>query len=253
MASLRNAVPRKTHKERAQPAKRARLGLLEKHKDYVERAQDFHRKVERINNLKKKAAERNPDEFYFGMVSAKTRGGVHQTTRANGADTVPHAEIKLMKSQDLSYLHVKKAVDTAKAAKLQQQLHLISDKPASKHTIFLDDQRAVKSFDATEHFDTVPELADRTFNRPRRAALEENGGVLLAAPRTMGEMKKLGKQREGSYRELDQRLKRADKLQRLISRKQTEKDAMGKGRKRKVVDAEGGKPAVFKWKRQRAK
>lgn len=27
-------------------------------------------------------------------------------------------------------------------------------------------------FDVAEHFDTVPELADRAFNRPRKATLE---------------------------------------------------------------------------------
>ena len=69
-ASLRNAVKRVTHKERAQPASRKKFGLLEKHKDYKERADDFHRKVKRINDLKKKAAVKNPDEFYFGMVNS---------------------------------------------------------------------------------------------------------------------------------------------------------------------------------------
>lgn len=38
MSSLRNAVKRVEHKERAQPASRRKLGLLEKHKDYGERA-----------------------------------------------------------------------------------------------------------------------------------------------------------------------------------------------------------------------
>lgn len=37
MSSLRNAVKRVEHKERAQPASRRKLGLLEKHKDYGER------------------------------------------------------------------------------------------------------------------------------------------------------------------------------------------------------------------------
>lgn len=36
MSSLRNAVKRVEHKERAQPASRRKLGLLEKHKDYGE-------------------------------------------------------------------------------------------------------------------------------------------------------------------------------------------------------------------------
>ena len=31
----------------------------------------------RAQNLKRKAEERNPDEFYFAMEKARTKGGVH--------------------------------------------------------------------------------------------------------------------------------------------------------------------------------
>eukprot|EP00505_MAST-04D_sp_SCG-Rhode-Island_P006464 Stramenopile-MAST_4_protein_6464 len=55
MSSLRNAVKRKTHKERAQPSKRAKFGLLEKSKDYRLRARDYRRKKGRIRVLKEKA------------------------------------------------------------------------------------------------------------------------------------------------------------------------------------------------------
>lgn len=70
--SLRNSLHRRNHKERSQLAHRSRLGLLEKHKDYVKRARDFHSKQSRIKRLREKAAERNKDEFYFGMVNSKT-------------------------------------------------------------------------------------------------------------------------------------------------------------------------------------
>lgn len=73
MSSVRNAVRRRNHKERAQPASRARLGILEKHKDYVLRAKDFHRKQDVIKKLREKAYFRNEDEFYFGMINAKTK------------------------------------------------------------------------------------------------------------------------------------------------------------------------------------
>ena len=51
---------------------RQRLGLLEKHGDYVKRAKDYHSKEDRIKKLREKAALRNKDEFYFGMVKGRT-------------------------------------------------------------------------------------------------------------------------------------------------------------------------------------
>jgi hypothetical protein len=71
MASLRKALPQRTYQERHQPASRERFGLLEKHKDYVLRAKDYHKKQDRIRNLREKAALRNPDEFYFRMINSK--------------------------------------------------------------------------------------------------------------------------------------------------------------------------------------
>ena len=79
----RIAVKRKTHKERSQPGERRKFGLLEKHKDYVKRAKDFHKKEDAINVLKRKARDRNPDEFYFAMQKSKTRDGVHQVGLCN--------------------------------------------------------------------------------------------------------------------------------------------------------------------------
>lgn len=64
---------RRNHKERGQLSHRTRLGILEKHKDYVLRAKDYNSKKERIKKLKQKASERNRDEFYFGMVGKKTQ------------------------------------------------------------------------------------------------------------------------------------------------------------------------------------
>ena len=72
-SSLRNSIHRRNHKERSQLANRAKLGLLEKHADYVKRARDYHSKQDRLTRLKQKAAERNKDEFYFSMSKEKTR------------------------------------------------------------------------------------------------------------------------------------------------------------------------------------
>ena len=49
--SFRNVHRRREHRERAQPQSRARLGMLEKHKDYVLRARDFHSKERRLQSM----------------------------------------------------------------------------------------------------------------------------------------------------------------------------------------------------------
>jgi U3 small nucleolar RNA-associated protein 11 len=297
MASLRNAIPRKAHKERSQPAERKHLGLLEKKKDYIERARDFQRKVGKIKDLKKKVLERNPDEFYFGMLSSKTKGGVHETQRKDGHDKMSHAEICLLKDQDLGYLGMKQSEDARKAARLQKDLHLLLDQPINKHTIFVASEDAAASFDPAKHFGTDKRLAGRAYNRPRKATLSGRGGEsrkggadstdggsaaaglssssssssaagdeaaagprasgnggIVSGPTNMKALKKLMKQRERSYKELADRLARAEKLKRMVNRKAVEKMVMNsKGTKRKVKEAEGGQPAVYKWKRQRAK
>lgn len=47
--------------------------MLEKHKDYVHRARDYKSKKDRIRKLREKAAFRNKDEFYWGMIKGKTK------------------------------------------------------------------------------------------------------------------------------------------------------------------------------------
>ena len=55
-----------------------RLGILEKKKDFQKRAKHIHKKKDIIDTLKQKAFLRNPEEFAFGMINAKTdeRGNV---------------------------------------------------------------------------------------------------------------------------------------------------------------------------------
>jgi len=111
MSSFRNAVKRKTHKERAQPESRKRFGLLEKHKDYVERARDYNKKKKRIQALQEKAAFRNPDEFYMKMQNMATKRGVHANL---GEDSIDADTLKLFKTQDLSYVTLKKQSEQTK-------------------------------------------------------------------------------------------------------------------------------------------
>jgi U3 small nucleolar RNA-associated protein 11 len=111
MSSFRNAVKRKTHKERSQPESRKRFGLLEKHKDYVVRARDYNKKKKRLQALQEKARFRNPDEFYMKMQNMATKRGVHTNL---GEDSIDADTLKLFKTQDLSYITLKKQSEQTK-------------------------------------------------------------------------------------------------------------------------------------------
>jgi len=106
---MRNAVQRRNHKERAQPLERQKWGILEKHKDYSLRAKDHNTKKRKLNALKAKAADRNEDEFYFGMMSSKSRAGVKVAQRGTensggSGKSLSMDVVKLMKTQDVAYL-----------------------------------------------------------------------------------------------------------------------------------------------------
>ena len=77
MKNLAKVGRRRIHKERAQPQHRRKFGLLQKHSDYKVRARDYNLKQKRLRALREKAALRNPDEFYFGMINAQTTNGIH--------------------------------------------------------------------------------------------------------------------------------------------------------------------------------
>ncbi|CAN0035895.1 unnamed protein product [Ectocarpus sp. 12 AP-2014] len=248
MSSLRNAVKRVEHKERAQPASRRKLGLLEKHKDYVLRARNYGKKRDRMQALKLKAAMKNPDEFYFAMHRKKTEGGVHML---DGAETLPHDVVQMLKTQDLGYVSTHRSADERKAAKLRESLHMLEAGPRNKHTIFLDSEKEAKEFDVAKHFDTVPELADRAFNRPRKNTLEK---AQVTGATNRRQLKKVLKKRDASYSELMQRLERAEKMKKAEVHLEAQRKVMNsKGTKRKVQEAKDGRPAVYRWKKERSR
>ena len=112
------SVQRRSHRERAQPLERERLGLLEKKKDYQKRAKDYNKKKAVLKSLRQKAADRNEDEFYFGMMSrkgpgssikrGKTFSGEVEGDRGNRAMDVD--TVRLLKTQDLGYIRTMRNV-----------------------------------------------------------------------------------------------------------------------------------------------
>ncbi|KAG0704405.1 u3 small nucleolar RNA-associated protein 11 [Suillus ampliporus] len=124
-SSLRNSLHRRNHKERSQLSHRAKFGILEKHKDYVQRARDYHSKQDRLTRLRQKAADRNKDEFYFGMNKERTVQGVHVKDRGNVS--MPVDMVKLLKTQDEGYVRTMRANGLKKIEKIKSQLTALAN------------------------------------------------------------------------------------------------------------------------------
>lgn len=60
---------------------------------------------------------------------------------------------------------------------MQQSLHMIGAPAANQHVVFVDDEEEAEQFDPAQHFDTVPELLDRSYNRPRLSQLADAQAV----------------------------------------------------------------------------
>ncbi|KAG4301989.1 hypothetical protein PCANB_002146 [Pneumocystis canis] len=140
MRTLKHSIQRRNHRERAQPVEREKWGLLEKPKDYRLRAQDYQSKQRRLKRLREKAAERNPDEFYFGMMREKTRNGIVCVDR--GHPVLSEETVRLLKTQDAAYIKIMKRIEDEKVKKLEQHIYTSIQAASSlprKHHYFVDE------------------------------------------------------------------------------------------------------------------
>lgn len=121
MGTLKHSLQRRNHRERAQPVERQKWGFLEKAKDYRLRAQDYQSKQRRLKRLREKAEQRNPDEFYFGMLKEKTKDGIVSVDRGN----LPLSEetVRLLKTQDAAYIKTMLHIENKKVKKLEEHVH----------------------------------------------------------------------------------------------------------------------------------
>ncbi|OVA06759.1 Small-subunit processome [Macleaya cordata] len=188
MSSLRNAISRRAHKERAQPHSRKTFGLLEKHKDYVVRAKAFHQKEESLRKLREKAAFKNPDEFYFKMVRTRTVNGVHKPE--SQANKYTQDELMLMKTQDIGYILQKVQSEKKKIEKLSSMLHSLGNQPPNKHVYYAEDREEAKEIQSSS-----------------------SGRGKLPAPEDVPAH--IQRKTAASYRELEARKKRVNELEKL--------------------------------------
>jgi len=241
------------HKERGQPAERKHLGFLEKKKDYKLRANDHQEKQKVLHALKQKALNRNPDEFYFHMVNSATREGVHY--EKDKVEEHTPDQVKLMHSQDLRYVSMKRVAESRKIERLKSVLHFLDAevKPRSKHTFFVDSKTEASKFDVVTHLDTHPDLMDRAYNRPH---IDDLKVMKLQGPVDKDIMDKLLGRRQKAYRELEKRIEREKQLRIVEQKLEAQRNLVdGKGgeKPREVKPATKDSAPVYRWKQERKK
>ncbi|KAH0951250.1 hypothetical protein HN011_010941 [Eciton burchellii] len=241
-------MSQKTHRERHQPEARKHLGLLEKKKDFIARARDYQKKQETLKLLRKRALNKNPDEFYFHMINSKLVDGVHH--KKDKEDQHTPEQIRLMETRDINYVSYKKNMETRKIDKLQKGLHMIdtANETQNQH-IFFADNSEIKDFDLAKKLDTHPELLSRRTNRPRLSAIKN-----LKLPELNKKMlDKMEQQKHMAYKELEKRINRERELkivQEKMEIRRLLKDR--KTRKPKLIKPETKDSApIYKWKYER--
>ncbi|XP_037532750.1 probable U3 small nucleolar RNA-associated protein 11 [Nematolebias whitei] len=252
MSSFRKALKsrQRNHHERSQPGFRKYMGLLEKKKDYKLRADDYHKKQNTLAALQKKALEKNPDEFYHKMINSKLEDGVHTMTKANEEVEVTEEQQKVMRTQDMKYVEMKRVAEAKKIERMKGALHLLDaeSKEKNKHTFFVDSKKEVQGFDLATHLDTAPELVNRVYNRPTLQTLETQ--CIQGAAQTYA-VQKLARQRKYQYKLLAQRIDREKKMFVISQKIQTRKDLQDKRKKVKVKKEMTNSAAIYKFETKR--
>lgn len=251
MSSWKRAAKagQKTHRERHQPEVRNHLGLLEKKKDYISRARDSQEKRATIKLLRKRALNRNPDEFHFHMINSKMENGIHREKEKHNEHTPE--QIKLMETQDIKYVAYKRNIEAKKIDKLQSQMHMLdaTDRIQNQHVFFLDNGKQVENFDLVKKLDTHPALMSKRTNRLKMSILKD-----MRLPEWDEKtIAKIEQSKCMSYEELQKRVKRERQL--MIVQQKLETRIALKDKKTKkpklVKPGTRNNAPVYKWKFER--
>jgi U3 small nucleolar RNA-associated protein 11 len=221
----------RAHKERIQPKARHRLGFLEKHADYIKRAQSYHENNEEYRNLLKAATQKHPDEFCFGMVKTETNEDGYHIVKE---ETLKGKPWLAQNSCNRAYLQTQCNIDKKKIEKLTAGLsNLDNAGKCNSRTVFVDSPQEG--------------IALLRYNRDR---LTRNP-VQTISSLSAQEKLLLNQLKEKRYEELKERKKRSLTLKGLIDFLDDDKKLRSKGKRRRFRRPDGTQ--YIKWDPERTK
>ncbi|XP_036320225.1 probable U3 small nucleolar RNA-associated protein 11 [Rhagoletis pomonella] len=248
----------KVHRERHQPDARKHLGLLEKKKDYKKRANNEQHKERILKALRKRALNKNPDEFYHHMINSKLENDEHHE-KEKEPDEHSKVQKALMETQDMQYVTMKRTMEAKKIQRLQAQLHMIdfANTVENNHIFFddgLDGEIVGKELDEVElakRLETHPNLLQRKTNRPRIQDLEK----MKLPELTPDEIRKANALKKQSYQELTKRIEREKELAVAQQKLQIKRVLKQKRllKPKKVRKGTKDAPPVYRFKYERKK
>ncbi|KAH7645857.1 putative U3 small nucleolar RNA-associated protein 11 [Dermatophagoides farinae] len=218
-------------------------GFLERKKDYQTRAAEYNRRKDIFTKLRKKALDKNPDEFFFRMKSSNLIDGIHYDHRKD--EELSKEELQLMQTQDLNYVKYKRSIDMKKIPKLQSELHLLDPdkrKRKNKHIFFVDDKKEKKNFDIAQRM----KLDNQSLNKgshfvPNQSISDED---LLASNQI----------RDLKYRRLNNKIDRETLLRGVSDKMRIKKQLLNrKESAKKIKKGTNNKFPVYEWKIERKK
>lgn len=222
-------IAKRQHRERHQPSDRKKWGLLEKKKDYRQRAQDYHKKQAHLALLRSKAAQRNEDEFDYGMIRAKSKDGALVKER-QASQALSNDAVKLLKTQDEGYI---RTLENQERKKVERAKNGIILPNLGRHTVYVENEDEMQRWNAAEHFDTSSSSVGNCENRQRK-------GQTVSELSAEQERQKLD-----SLKEFKSRIIRQKELSKLRQEVDLQRELMKKGPKVKSVDSEG--KVTYKW------
>ena len=232
LKNIKKYIPRRKYRERSQNERRKKLGFLEKKQDYKIRAEDYHAKEKKYQNLKEAARTRNPDEFYHKMIKAKIIDGEH----VQFPDDKTLEQKIVTNTQFINLVNFKKSQLEKEAEKLKIRLqmnkNIFDGGNKSTHTLYYEDED-----EYLEEQKKEKELLNKKRNRNKKKDKNEEEEIDEEITNDINNDNKVltaeNKQLINTYK---QRKKHIKQLQQISQGLQEQKELLIPSKKKKTKD-----------------